>query len=160
MCDYSEASPSERALAGRFPNSTPLFTHTSVQVLSEIQGAFQLQPVEVAWRRAPKSLSTAAERERVVVMSVNKRITESAGTDEWMYELAEQQTCNPCAPVTEAYLHLSTGRIQDAASLLTAISDTSKGDIDSPDNVTVADASSHLRQILEVQDADYAGWWM
>lgn len=160
VSDCTEANPMERAISGEFPHSTPLFMHNSIQILSEIQGSFQLQPVEVAWRRMPKSLSTAAEHERVVVMSIHRQTTESAGTDEWMYELADQQVCNPCAPLTEAYLKLASGDTEGAAGLLNDIVSTSKLEVDSPDYIMVTEATAHLRHIIDSQVSNYAGWWL
>ena len=161
VTDCSETTPSERAVSGLFPNSTPLFMHAGVQVLSEIQSAFQLQPVEIAWRRAPKSISTAAERERVVLMSVNKRVAEKGdGGDEWMYELADQQVCNPCAPLTEAYLQLTSGNAEGAKSLLSSLTTTTKDDIDDPDHLLVTETTAHLRHILDTEEGSYAGWWL
>ena len=159
IADPAEASPSERALAGTFPHTTPFCMHSETQALSEVQGSFLLQPMELAWRRIPKTISAAAERERVVVLSVNRRLAENADTEEWMYELADKQCCNPCAPLTEAYLHVCHQKLDEARSLLASTATVHTENLDSPDAVAVEEATAHLRVVLANEDLTYAGWW-
>lgn len=155
--DPNELSPTGMAIAATFPHSTPLFTHSGTQVLSEVQGSFLVQPVELAWRRGA---SATAKRERVIVLSIHRHlVSEGGGDSEWMYEL-EKQVCNPCISLLEAYVHIIADEVNEARLISTAGAPADTEDLDSPDVVAVSEVREHLRKVLDSSNPCYAGWWL